>query len=130
MTVQPSLAESTNHGSNDAPVVSGPIHHIHLGYIGRWDEERGDYEPTDEALIFLNDDNEQTCHVEGPNAKAMAAFIVRAVNSHEALVKALEEIETICTESAGDCRRRMGTRVGNALVVARAALASTREAGQ
>lgn len=86
---------STNNGSNDAPVVSGPIHHIHLGYIGRWDEERGDYEPTDEALIFLNDDNEQTCHVEGPNAKAMAAFIVRACNSHDALVKALKEIAAL-----------------------------------
>ncbi len=38
------------------------------------------------------------------------------------LLKALREIETICTESAGDCRRRMGTRVGNALVTARAAI--------
>lgn len=39
------------------------------------------------------------------------------------LLVALREIETICTESAADCRRRMGTRVGNALVAARAAIA-------
>ncbi len=35
---------------------------------------------------------------------------------------ALIEIETICTESASACRKRMGTRVGNALVTARAAM--------
>lgn len=35
------------------------------------------------------------------------------------LVAALQEVEAICTESAGDCRRRMGTRVGNALAVVR-----------
>lgn len=116
---------STNNGSNDAPVVSGPIHHIHLGYIGRWDEERGDYEPTDEALIFLNDDNEQTCHVEGPNAKAMAAFIVRAVNSHEALVKALEAVLEIDTH--GFAIAPMGSRLRKQLTDV---LASTREAGQ
>jgi len=38
------------------------------------------------------------------------------------LLEALREIETICTESAGACRKRMGTRVGNALVTARAAI--------
>ena len=40
----------------------------------------------------------------------------------EALEAALREIETICVESAGDCRKRMGTRVGNTIVAARAAL--------
>lgn len=39
------------------------------------------------------------------------------------LYGALQEIETICNESAGDCRRRMGTRVGNSLVTARNAIA-------
>ena len=43
--------------------------------------------------------------------------------SEQMLIEALKLIETICTESAGDCRKRMGTRVGNALVTARAALA-------
>ncbi len=41
----------------------------------------------------------------------------------EPLRAALREIETICTESASDCRKRMGTRVGNCLTVARAAIA-------
>lgn len=119
---------STNNGSNDAPVVSGPIHHIHLGYIGRWDEERGDYEPTDEALIFLNDDNEQTCHVEGPNAKAMAAFIVRAVNSHEALVKALETFVEEYTDlvNSGDAGFWDPEKEPK-VIAARAALTSARE---
>lgn len=41
----------------------------------------------------------------------------------ERLIAALQEIETICTESAGATRKRMGTRVGNCLVTARTALA-------
>ena len=44
------------------------------------------------------------------------------LDDFEALEAALREIETICVESAGDCRKRMGTRVGNTIVVARAAL--------
>jgi hypothetical protein len=65
---------------SDAVTSDAPIKQIDMGYIGRHDDETGrDYEPTDEALIFLNDDNEQTCHVEGPNAKAMAQQIVQAV---------------------------------------------------
>lgn len=52
----------------------------------------------------------------------------RALEAHNAELRAaLEGIETICTESTGDCRKRMGTRVGNALVAARAALAKGRE---
>ena len=39
------------------------------------------------------------------------------------LLAALKEIVTICTESAGDCRKRMGTRVGNTLVAAQEAIA-------
>ena len=42
------------------------------------------------------------------------------------LLAALREIETICTESAGDCRRRMGTRVGNTIATARAAIAKAK----
>lgn len=45
------------------------------------------------------------------------------VEQHAELLAALREIETICTESAGDCRRRMGTRVGNVIVATRAAIA-------
>ena len=73
-----------------------PISKIDMGYIGRVDGATGDeLEPTDEALIFLKDDNEQTCHVEGPDAKAMAQQIVKAVNRDhhfEALAKALESL--------------------------------------
>lgn len=36
---------------------------------------------------------------------------------------ALREIVTICTESPGACRKRMGTRLGNILVTAEAAIA-------
>jgi hypothetical protein len=39
------------------------------------------------------------------------------------MLAALDEIVLICNESAADCRARMGTRVGNVLVVARAAIA-------
>jgi len=39
------------------------------------------------------------------------------------LLEALREIDVICTESRSDLRKRMGTRVGNALVVAREAIA-------
>jgi len=44
------------------------------------------------------------------------------LSAYDAIVTALREIETICTESAGACRKRMGTRAGNALSIARAAL--------
>lgn len=37
-------------------------------------------------------------------------------------IEALREIETICTESPPACRLRMGTRVGNILVIARKTL--------
>jgi hypothetical protein len=50
----------------------------------------------------------------------------RLIASAPDLLAALEEIETVCTESASDCRKRMGTRVGNALVAARAAIAKAR----
>jgi hypothetical protein len=46
----------------------------------------------------------------------------KAINAYPTLVAALREIETICTEDNSACRKRMGTRVGNALVTAKAAL--------
>jgi hypothetical protein len=53
------------------------------------------------------------------NAEADARLIAAAPD----LLAALQAIETICTESPADCRKRMGTRVGNTLVAVRAALA-------
>lgn len=65
--------------------------------------------------------------------RARRDLIIAAVNALPALLSlaedaarlraALTEIETICVESPADCRKRMGTRVGNSLVTARAALA-------
>jgi len=49
------------------------------------------------------------------NARLMAAS--------PRLLAALQLIEIICTESAGACRKRMGTRIGNVLVEARRAIA-------
>jgi hypothetical protein len=46
-----------------------------------------------------------------------------------AMLVALKEIETICNEDNAACRRRMGTRAGNSLVTARAAIAQAKAAG-
>jgi hypothetical protein len=45
-----------------------------------------------------------------------------------ALLAALREIVTICTESQGAFRKRMGTRLGNILVTAQAAIAQAEAA--
>jgi hypothetical protein len=58
---------------------------------------------------------------------AVTDAVVLLVKKNADLVEALELIVTICTESAGDCRKRMGTRVGNTLVTALAALKLAKE---
>lgn len=50
------------------------------------------------------------------------ATVQRLLVQRDELLRAMREIQTICTESAGACRKRMGTRVGNALVTAKAAI--------
>lgn len=125
MSIQTKIAEGGQIAEQTAPGVSDAIHQISLGYIGRWDAERGDYESTDEALIFLNNDNEQTCHVVAPDAKAIAAFIVRAVKSHDALVKALESAEIAVAELCQD--QNPANECWNILSGVRTALASARE---
>lgn len=86
----------------------------------------------DETLI-VSPDHSAVCVSEGDyedNAALMeanAAYIVKACNAYPKLVEALKEIHTICTESAGACRKRMGTRWGNSLVEAQKAL---RELGE
>lgn len=61
------------------------------------------------------------------NGKAMSDAEIEAninlIAAAPDLLAALLEIEKICVESSGDCRKRMGTRVGNALVTARTAIA-------
>lgn len=56
-----------------------------------------------------------------PRGAPMLALL-KIADERKELVEALREIETICTESASDCRKRMGTRVGNSLAAARALL--------
>ena len=48
----------------------------------------------------------------------------KAINAE--LLAALEEIRDICTESQAECRKRMGTRVGNCLAVCVAAIAKAK----
>lgn len=61
-------------------------------------------------------------HESKQAAATRAAYLNGAGVDVAALVAALREVEVICTESAAACRKRMGTRVGNALVVVRSAL--------
>jgi hypothetical protein len=63
---------------------------------------------------------------------ANAAFIVRAVNSHEALVKALEAVDRLWSRDALNFEFEMGfdSPVGKVWAELRAALAAAREAGR
>ena len=54
-------------------------------------------------------------------AKANAAFIVKAVNNHDQMVKALEEIEALGEKA--DLKNEIGIRAGN---IAHAALIAVR----
>ena len=51
------------------------------------------------------------------------------LDAARAMLTALQEIITINDESAGDCRKRMGTRRGNSIVAAQAAIAAAKAAG-
>ena len=66
-------------------------------------------------LVFAAEEWKRRAESAESRASALAAEVER-------LRGALGEIEIICTESAADCRKRMGTRVGNCLATARAAL--------
>lgn len=53
---------------------------LDLGYLERCDGETGKCsEPDDEALIFIDDDNEKTIHIQCPGAKAIAQKIIAAM---------------------------------------------------
>lgn len=66
---------------------------------------------------------------EDKEAAANAAFIVRACNSHEALVKALEAVDSLWSRDALNFEFEMGfdSPVGKVWAELRAALASARE---
>lgn len=112
--------------------TSPAVRQIDMGTIERFKPGTDEsFEPDDEALIFLNDDNEQTCHVEGHNAKAMAAQIVTAVSSHasllaqvEALRKALDEVIRIDRMKVFAGSQQIADNDGLCAQIARAALQS------
>lgn len=52
---------------------------LDLGTIERFHGDVSD-EPDDETVIFIDDDNDKTIHIQCPNAKAVALEIIRAVN--------------------------------------------------
>ena len=48
---------------------------LDMGTITRWEGDK-DVEPNDEALIFIDDDNEKTIYVRCPHAKKVARKIM------------------------------------------------------
>jgi hypothetical protein len=65
-----------------------------LGYI-----DRDGAEATDEALIFVGDDNEHTIHVKCPRAKAVARDIVQAASRIRGLKAQLADSEARCLKA-------------------------------
>jgi len=114
--MQSSSSESGQIAEQTAPSVSGPAAVRH--YIAM--REKMPLASLGGSVHAIHGGTEYGAEISFNDLRMLLSM-------HDALVKALEEIETICTESAGDCRKRMGTRVGNALVAARAALAFARE---
>lgn len=53
---------------------------LDLGYISRHVDGR-DIEPDDEALIFIDDDNDKTIHIQCPDAKKVARRIINAMHA-------------------------------------------------
>lgn len=51
---------------------------LELGAIERFQEDGTYSQPDDEALIFVNDDSEQTIHIQCPDAKALAKALIAA----------------------------------------------------
>ena len=62
------------------------------------------------------------CGNAGTGMRLLAGLLA-AQRFDSVLVATLQQVLTICTESAADCRKRMGTRVGNIMTVVRYALA-------
>ena len=54
---------------------------LDMGTITRWDGDDRDIEPDDEALIFIDDDNDKTIHIRCPGAKAIARQIIEKLGS-------------------------------------------------
>lgn len=74
--------------------------------------------PYDEAVIHLEGDEDSEINVHCPGALRLAPVIVYAVNNHEVLVKALQDIAGLSVHSlrAGQiARKALADAVGNAL---------------
>jgi hypothetical protein len=77
---------------------------LDMGHIERFNGRDAEYIiPDDEALIFIDDDNEKTCHVQGEGAPAYAAFIVSAVNSYAERLAALKAADDLLDGSPFHC---------------------------
>jgi hypothetical protein len=63
-----------------------------MGYIEVVAPDGEEGIPYDEAVIHLEGDEDSQIEVNCPGAYRLAPLIVKAVNNHDALVKALEEI--------------------------------------
>ena len=61
-----------------------------MGYIEVVGPDGEDGIPYDEAVIHLEGDEDSEIEIHCPGALRLAPFIVKACNSHDALVKALE----------------------------------------
>ena len=124
MSVQGKIAEGGQIAEQTAPSVSGASHTPtpwNLGYTGRCilREIPGMCDGEDGYAVAITSAHSLLTPSE---AKANAAFIVRAVNSHDALVRALEEmIEVYWGDGDGELPEP------HCIQNARAALASARE---
>jgi hypothetical protein len=94
-----------------------PTAKLVMGYIEVMGPDGSDGIPYDEAVIHLEGDEDSEIEVHCPGALRLAPFIVKAVNNHDALVKALEEIQDLGADGA------TAARLGN---IAHAALIAIR----
>jgi hypothetical protein len=70
-----------------------PTPQLVMGYIEVMTLDGEEGIPYDEAVIhFERDEDDSEINVHCPNASKIAESIVKAVNSHDALVKALTDI--------------------------------------
>lgn len=89
----------------------------HIVSFGLNDEE---VTPIDDAVIHLEGDEDSEIEVHCPGALRLAQQIVKAVNNHDALVKALKEIEQLGEKSLGASNAcRMGNIAHAALIAIR-----------
>lgn len=126
MSDQARIAESGQIAEQSAPVVSGPSPRpwriVSVSIFGEY--EIIDAAQDGVAGVYAADGRDDLDPMPG---RANAAFIVRAVNSHDALVKALEFALEVTDEDLATGRFSMTERGRLAYEMARATLTSARE---